>query len=196
MMNQKTVDNLIKRVVSVLGQFFPQHTYLYFPLISAALVWAIRRPEEWKERILSWEVWPDPEFIPAKPDAFILAFFENDPDLTKTYKREIKKKDMEALREAFVRLYPILGLDDPFLSALFKEELEDKEIRKIVQGFDKRVDQARTDIAALKSRPRFLEALKTLTQEFASLSVALLSQSDVQKSLEKMVKDQIEKTDA
>jgi hypothetical protein len=58
------------------------------------------------------------------------------------------------------------------------------------------VDQARADIAALKSRPKFLEALKTLTQEFTSLSVALLSQTDVQKSLEKMVKNQIEKTDA
>lgn len=195
-MSKKTVDSLVKRVVSVLAQFFPQQTYLYFPLISAALVWAIRRPEEWKERILSWEVWPDPEFIPAKPKAFILAFFENDPDLAKTYKRELKKKDMETLREAFLRLYPILGLEDPFLSALFKEELEDKEIRKIVQGFDKSVDQARADIAALKNRPKFLEALKTLTQEFASLSVALLSQTDVQKSLEKMVKEQIKRTDA
>ena len=144
---------------------------------------------------MSWEVWPDPAFIPAKPDAFILAFFENDPDLAQAYKREIKKKDLTVLREAFIRLYPILGLEDPFLSALFKEDLETREFRKVGQGFDTRVDRARADIAVLKSRPKFLEALKTLTQEFASLSVALISQSDVQKSLEKLVKEEIEKTD-
>ena len=195
-MERKSVEGLVKRVVSVFTQFFPRHAYLYFPLISAALVWAIRRPDEWKDKILSWEVWPDPEFVPAKPNAFILAFFENDLDLAQIYKREIKKKDQTALREAFIRLYPILGLEDPFLSALFKAELEAKEFRKVVQGFDTRVDRARADIAALKSRPKFLEALKTLTQEFASLSVALISQSDVQKSLEKLVKEQIEEKDA
>jgi len=66
----------------------------------------------------------------------------------------------------------------------------------IVQGFDTRVNQARADIEALKSRPEFLEALKTLSNEFAALSAALLSQTDVQKSLEKMIKNQIEETDA
>jgi hypothetical protein len=180
----------------VFAEFFPQHAYLYFPLISAALLWAIRRPDEWEEQILSWEVWPDPEFLPAKPDAFILAFFEGDSNLALAYKDELEKEDLPALREAFPRLYPILGLEDPFLIALFREELEAKEFRRIVQGFDTKVDQARADIKALKSRPKFLEALKTLAKEFASLSTAFLSQTDVQKTLEKMVKSQIEETDA
>jgi len=195
-MEKKSVDSLVKRVVLVFAELFPQHTYLYFPLISAALVWAIRRPEEWKEEILSWEVWPDPEFVPTKPDAFILAFFESDPNLSLVYQDELKTKDLPTLREAFICLYPILGLEDPFLAALFREELEAKDFRVIVQGFDTRVNQARADIEALKSRPEFLEALKTLSNEFAALSAALLSQTDVQKSLEKMVKNQIEETDA
>ncbi|MFC2164332.1 hypothetical protein ACFLT2_04980 [Acidobacteriota bacterium] len=195
-MDKKAVDSLVKRVVSVFAEFFPQHTYLYFPLISAALVWAIRRPEKWKEEILSWEVWPDPEFVPTKPDSFVLAFFEGDPNLAHIYQADLEKKDLPALREAFIRLYPILGLEDPFLAALFREDLETKEFRRIAQGFDTRVDQARADIEALKSRPEFLEALKTLSNEFAALSAALLSQTDVQKSLEKMVKDQVEETDA
>ena len=194
-MEKKSVDSLVKRVVSVFAEIFPQHQHLYFPLISAALVWAIRRPEAWREQILSWEVWPDPEFIPTKPDAFILAFFENDPDLAKMYRGEIKKKDLEALREAFIRLYPLLGLEDPFLSALFTTELETKKYRDIVRTFDARMDQARADIAALKSRPKFLEALKTLSEELSALSAALLSQTDVQKSLEKLIKTQIKETD-
>ncbi len=196
MMEKKSVDSLVKRVVSVFAEFFPQHTYLYFPLISAVLVWAIRRPEEWKHQILSWEVWPDPEFVPTKPDTFIMTFFESDPNLALIYKDELNRKNLSALRKAFIRLYPILGLQDPFLAALFREELETKEFRMIVQGFDDRVEQARADINALKKRPEFLEALKTLSNEFAALSAALLSQTDVQKSLEKMVKNQIEETDA
>jgi len=195
-MEKKSVDSLVKHVVSVFAEFFPQHTYLYFPLISAALVWAIRRPEEWKEEILSWEIWPDPEFVPTKPDSFILAFFEKDPNLSTIFKNELQKKDLPALRKAFIRLYPVLGLEDPFLTALFREELEAMEFRRIVQGFDTRVEQARADIEALKSRPEFLEALKTLSNEFAALSAALLSQTDVQKSLEKMIKNQIKETDA
>lgn len=195
-MEEKSVDSLIKHVVSVFAEIFPQHTYLYFPLISAALIWAIRRPEEWREKILSWQVWPDPEFIPTKPDSFILAFFESDPNLSLSYRNEIKKKDLPALREAFIRLYPVLGLEDPFLIALFREELEAKEFRRIVQGFEIRVDQARTDMETLKSRPEFLEALKALSKEFASLGAVLLSQIDVQQSLEKMIKSQIKETDA
>ena len=195
-MEKKPVDSLVKHVVSVFAEFFPKHTYLYFPLISAALVWAIRRPQEWKDEILSWEVWPDPEFIPTKPDSFILTFFESDPSLCLNYKNELKKKDLPALREAFIRLYPVLGLEDPFLTALFRDDLEAKEFRRIVQGFDTRIDQARADIESLKSRPEFLEALKTLSNEFAALSAALLSQTDVQKSLETIVKGQVEESDA
>lgn len=195
MMEKKSVDNLVKRVVSVFVELFPQRTYLYFPLISAALVWALRRPEEWTKQILSWEVWPDPEFIPSKPDFFILSFFENDPDLSLVYKNEIEEEDLPTLRKAFLRLYPIIGLEDPFLTALFREELEARKFREIAQGFDSRVNQARQGIDALKNRPQFLEALKTLSDELAALSAALLSQTDIQKALEKMVKTQIEETD-
>jgi hypothetical protein len=195
MMDKKAVDNLVKRMVSVFAELFPEHTYLYFPLISAALIWIIRRPEAWKEQILSWEVWPDPEFVPTKPDEFILTFFENDPHLAHVYKNELTNKDLAALRDAFIRLYPVLGLEDPFLAALFAEELETKKYREIVLAFDERVDRARADIKALKDRPKFLEALKTLSEEFVDLNAALLSQTDVQKSLEKMVKTQIEETD-
>jgi len=195
MMEKKSVDNLVKRVVSVFAELFPQRTYLYFPLISATLVWALRRPEEWREQIFSWAVWPDPEFIPTKPDSFILSFFESNPDLTRTYRDELRKKQLLALREAFLRLYPILGLEDPFLVALFREELEAKKFREIVQGFESKVNQAKAGIDALKSRPKLAEALKTLSKELAALSAALLSQTDVQKALAQMVKTQIEKTD-
>ena len=191
-MSDKNVENLLKRVVSVLSEFFPQQKYLYFPLVSAALIWAVRRPEEWREKIFSWKVWPDPEYISEKPEAFIESFFRNDADLAEAFKDEIKHKNVKYLRDAFLRLYPLFGLDDPFLTALFREEIASKSFRKIVQEFDARVERARADIEACKSRPRLLEALKTVSGELSALGAVLLSQADVQKSLEKLVKSRID----
>ncbi|MBN1221898.1 MAG: hypothetical protein JXB23_01525 [Candidatus Aminicenantes bacterium] len=191
-MSDKTVESLLKRVVSVLSEFFPQQKYLYFPLVSAALIWAVRRPEEWREKIFSWRVWPDPEYLAEKPDAFIESFLRNDADLAAAFKDEIKHKNFKYLRDAFLRLYPLFGLDDPFLTALFREEIASKSFRKIVLEFDARVEQAKADIEACKGRPRLLEALKTVSGELSALGAVLLSQADVQKSLEKLVKSRID----
>jgi len=190
-MSEKTVESLIERVVSVLAEFFPQQAYLFFPLISAALVWAVRRPDEWKERIFSWKVWPDPDYMPVKPDAFILDFFKTDNDLAASFKEEIKTKKMVELRDAFIRLYPILELEDPFLAALFRKEIAAKNFREIAAEFDGRVSRAREDIAAVENRPRFVQAMKTLSKELASLGAELLSRTEVQKALEKMVKSRL-----
>jgi hypothetical protein len=190
-MSKKTVETLIARVVSVLTEFFPKQAYLFFPLISAAVIWAVRRPEEWKERIFYWKVWPDPDYVPMKPDAFIVEFFERDDDLAASFEEEIKNKDLEGLRHVFLRLYPLLGLEDPFLAALFRKEIAAKNFKKIVDEFDERVERARADIKAVESRPRFVRALKTVSSELASLGAELLSQAEVQKALEKMVKSRL-----
>ena len=190
-MSKKTVESLIERVVSVLTEFFPKQSYLFFPLISAAVIWAVRRPEEWRERIFSWKVWPDPNYLPMKPDAFIVDFFEQDADLTASFHEEIKNKDLAGLRQAFLRLYPVLGLEDPFLASLFRKEIESKNFQRIAEEFDKRVERARADIAAVEGRPRFVQALKTISRELASLGAGLLSQAEVQKALEKLVKSRL-----
>ena len=190
-MSKKTVESLIERVVSVLTEFFPKQSYLFFPLISAAVIWAVRRPEEWQERIFSWKVWPEPDYLPMKPDAFIVDFFEQDADLTASFQEEIINKDLAGLRQAFLRLYPVLGLEDPFLVSLFRKEIASKNFQRIADEFDKRVERARADIAAVEGRPRFVQALKTISRELASLGAGLLSQAEVQKALEKMVKSRL-----
>ena len=96
----------------------------------------MRRADQWKEKILSWKIWLDPHRIETKPDEFMLHFFESAPYLKETYKEDIRKKDWKILREAFNRLYPILGLEDPFLSALFHKELTEKKYAEIVKEFE------------------------------------------------------------
>jgi hypothetical protein len=170
------LEKIVEKGISFLSKIFPLKSYLHFPLLSAALIWGIRRATEWKKEILSWQVYLDPERIGVKPDEFVLSFFKNHSSLNKIYETEIMSNDMKALREAFNRLYPILGLEDPFLSALFYEELEEK------------VSRAGKDIEAFGGKSRLLEGLKTVAEEAASLSIDLMSEDKVQEAVANTIK--------
>ena len=194
-MTDKPVEKVIKNAIKLLQEIYPRNTYLYFPLLSTALVWAVRRPKVWEESILSWQVWPDPGYIRAKPNDFVLEFFLSRPLLQNAYSEEIKHEDWKTLRAAFIRLYPIFGLEDPFLLALFGEEIEAKNFSKIVLEFDKRVEKAKKDIRALKENHKLLAGLKAFGEEMASLGTTLLVESEVQRSLQDILEDQLKGTD-
>ena len=166
-MTDKPVEKAIKNAIKLLREISPQSTYLYFPLLSAALVWAVRRPDEWEEEILSWQIWPDPDYIKVKPNDYVLDFFCGHPILQEAYSDEIQRKDWKTLRAVFIRLYPIFGLEDPFLSALFREEIETKNFAKIVLEFDAKVGKAKRNIRALKEDDRLLVGLRAFGEEMA-----------------------------
>ncbi len=188
---EKTVENGI----SFLSKVLPLKTYLYFPLLNATLFWAIRKAREWKEEIFSWKVWLDPDRIETKPDEFVLNFFENHTGLNRIYESEIRERDWVFLREAFARLYPIFGLEDPFLSALFHEEIESENYRKIVSGFEEKVNQAKKDIEAFEGQSGLLKGLETFADQMLSLNLDLISQDKVQTVLAGLVKKNLEEKD-
>jgi hypothetical protein len=192
-MAKKTFEKIVKEGIRFIAQFFPQSRYLYFPLLSAALVWAIESSAEWKEKIFSWEVWLDPSFLKVKSDEFILDFFSDQPDLSQAFAEEIKNRDILTLRKQFYSLYPIVGLEDPFLSGLFRQELESKDYREIVQQYEKRVAQAIVDIEAVDDKGKFLEGLEAIARELASLSVEMITQTSVQRALAEIIKKETSK---
>ena len=194
-MTDKPVEKVIKNAIKLLREIYPRNTYLYFPLLSTALVWAVRRSKKWEESIFSWQVWPDPDYIRAKPNDFVLEFFLSRPLLQTAYSEEIQHEDWKTLRAVFIRLYPIFGLEDPFLMALFGEEIEAKNFSKIVLEFDTRVEKAKRDIRALKEDHRLLAGLKAFGEEMASLGTTLLVESEVQRSLQDILEDQLKGTD-
>jgi hypothetical protein len=191
----KPVEKAIKNAVRLLREIYPQSMYLYFPLLSTALVWAVRRPKEWEESIFSWQVWPDPDYIEVKPNDFVLDFFFSHPILHDAYDEEIRKKDWKTLRAAFTRLYPIFGLEDPFLSALFREELQAGNFATIVLEFDRKVEKAKRDIQSIKENLRLLEGLRAFGEELASLGKTMLVESEVQRSLQDILEEQLKGTD-
>jgi hypothetical protein len=187
----KLVEKIIKNAIKLLRKIYPQSAYLYFPLLSTAIVWAVRRPKEWEERVFSWQVWPDPDYIQAKPDDFVLEFFTSHPRLKNEYSEEIERNDWKTLRSVFIRLYPIFGLEDPFLKALFREEIESWDFSRIVLEFDSRVERAKKDIQAIKNNPKLLAGLKAFGEEMASLLTTILAESDVQRSLQDILAEQL-----
>ena len=187
-MKKTPLEKIVEKGISFLSKIFPLKSYLHFPLLSATIIWGIRRATAWKTEILSWKVYLDPERIEMKPDEYVLSFFKNHSSLNKIYETEIMSNDMKALRVAFNRLYPLLGLDDPFLSALFYEELESREFRKIVEEFEEKVSRAGKDIEAFGGKSRLLEGLKTIAEEAVSLSIDLMSEDKVQEAVANTIK--------
>lgn len=192
-MAKTEAEKIIDGGIRILSVFLPLKTYLYFPLLYSAAVWAGKRATRWKESVLAWQVWLDPEMVENKPDAFILDFFESHPVLKPAYAREIRGKDMERLSRDFHRLYPVFGLEDPFLRAIFSRELECGEIKAVAEEFDARVAQAKSDIQAAALGPRFWRRLKGFAGEFSSFFTHLLLDVQVQKIIAARVQEWLEK---
>ncbi|MBE3125860.1 MAG: hypothetical protein IMZ57_09400 [Acidobacteria bacterium] len=187
-MSKKDVEAALARGVEILDAFLPLKFWLYFPVLYSACVWAIRRVFDYRERILAWQVWLDPEFVRTKPDEFVLHFFSGDEALGREYAAELARGDLRTLRAAFPALYPIFGLGDAFLTALFKAEIEAADYRGIVVEFASRTSKARDDIQPAAANPDFWKALELIGVEAASLGLHLLKDEDVQNMIIALVK--------
>jgi hypothetical protein len=179
-MSKKGVEAALARGVEVLDRFFPLKSWLLFPVLYSACVWAVRRVFDYQDRILAWQVWLDPDFVRTKPDGFILDFFAGHPALGREYADEIARRDLRALRAAFPALYPVYGIEDAFLKALFKPEIDRGDPRAIVVEFAARTAKAREDIRPAAADPDFWKALQLVGMEAASLGLHLLKDEEVQ----------------
>jgi hypothetical protein len=186
-MEKKSFEQVIEDGVRLLERYIPQ-TYLYFPLLSSAIVWAIRRRKEWEEKIFAWEVWIEPESVKEKPSGFVVSFFKNHPALSWTFAKELDKNDIASLRDAFRCLYPVVGLEEPFLSALFQAEVKSEDYRKIVRDFEARVRRAKRDMDAVKGHSGLLRDLKVFAEEMVSFGKDYLLEKDVQKAVAEILK--------
>jgi hypothetical protein len=187
-MSKKSVEQALARGVEILNEFLPLKSVLFFPILYSACVWAARRVFDYRERIFSWQIWLDPDEVRTKPDDFILHFFATDSHLSRAYAEEIGCLDRQALRSAFSALYPVCGLEDAFLKALFKREFDSGDYRKIAADFTARTTEARDGIRMLESDPDFWKALEGFGMEVASLGIHVLGDEDVQNMIIAAVK--------
>jgi len=182
-MSKKDIGSALARGVEILHEFLPGKTYLFFPILYSACVWAVRRVFDYRERIFSWQAWLDPEAVRTKPDAFILHFFATHNALSRAYADELSARDTKTLRAAFPALYPVCGLEDAFLKALFKKELAASDYRKIAAEFVARAAKAREDIKPAETNAHFWAALENLGAELAALGIHLFKDEEVEKAV-------------
>jgi len=187
-MAKKDVEAALARGVDILDKFLPLKSWLIFPVLYSACVWAVRRVFDYRERILAWQVWLDPDFVRTKPDGFILGFFARNDALNLAYADEIARGDLRVLRAAFPALYPVFGLEDAFLKALFKAEIEAADYRAIVVEFAARTARARDEIRPAAADPDFWKALQLIGMEAASLGLHLLRDEAIQDMIVGLIK--------
>jgi hypothetical protein len=187
-MAKKDIEAALARGVEILEAFLPLKSWLLFPVLYSACVWAVRRVFDYRERILAWQVWLDPDFVRTKPDEFVLAFFCGNEALGREYADEIARQDLRVLRAAFPALYPVFGLEDAFLKALFKAEIDVADYRAIVVEFASRTAKARDEIQPAAADPEFWKALFFVAAEAASLGLHLLKDEEVQDMIVALIK--------
>ena len=178
-MEEKKLQAFLKQSAEILQDFFPADTLALIPLLYSTLIWAVKRKGNLEAEVSGLRLWLEPEVVDNKPDEFILDFFEKQQALQEAFKAEIKSRDMKSLRPAFRALYPVVGLEEPFLQSLFSEELAREDFRLIADQFDWKLKQALEEIKAAEKKPELWKALKKIGESFMSLGWAWLSDDEL-----------------
>ena len=186
-MTKRDLEKALKSGLLLLSELLPDKAYLYGPLLYSTAMWAVRRPAAWRDNILAWRIWPQPDAILIKPDEFILYFFRSHDGLAKAYREDIEKKNIAPLRLAFGCLYPVLGLKDPFLEALFQMEINKGDFDSLIRDFDSRLSRARKDIEALPRR-RLFRILGSFAEDVLDLGITLMDETKVRNTLAVMLR--------
>jgi hypothetical protein len=194
-MDKKRAEHVLDNGVKILADIMPLKTYLYFPLLYSICVWAVRRIFDLRERVFAWQVWLDPGMIETKPEAFVLNFFQGHVGVREAYAAELAAMDMTALNVAFKALYPVCGLEDAFLLALFKEELEAEDYRKIAAEFEERARRAIEDVKPASEVPEFWKGLQGVGLDIARIGIHVMSDAQVRKLILDRIRKRIKTED-
>jgi hypothetical protein len=194
-MDKKRAEHVLDNGVKILADIMPLKTYLYFPLLYSICVWAVRRIFDLRERVFAWQVWLDPGVIETKPETFVLNFFQGHLGIREAYAAELAAKDMTALNTAFKALYPVCGLEDAFLLALFKEELEADDYRKIAAEFEERARLAIDDVKPASEVPEFWKGLQGVGMDMARIGIHVMSDAQVRKLILERIRKRIKTED-
>ena len=178
-MEEKKLQDFLKQSAEILQDFFPADALALIPLLYSTRIWAVKRKGNLEAEVSGLRLWLEPEVVDNKPDEFILDFFEKQQALQEAFKAEIKSRDMKSLRPAFRALYPVVGLEEPFLQSLFSEELGREDFRLIADQFDWKLKQALEEIKAAEKKPELWKALKKIGESFMSLGWAWLSDDEL-----------------
>ncbi|MEW6456398.1 MAG: hypothetical protein AB1410_06790 [Acidobacteriota bacterium] len=190
-MNLETIKKVLGFAVETIEFFIPEKKYLIFPLLISIIEDAIKKRERSGEIAFSLPVFINPDIVETKPDKFIMNFFTSNAELKNYYEPYVKNKDISFLRQRFNTLYPILGLNDPFLRALFKKEIEKNEFEKIFECYEERLKKAKEDTEPLRMDKDFRVMINKILKEIFNLGLSSLDKKEIRKILLEEIKKKL-----
>lgn len=178
-MDKKGISRALGRGSGLLQEHLPGDRTLDGPILCAACVWAARRIFDLRRRILGWQAWLDPGPHRARPEGSVRGFFENHHGLAGAFADELEANDRRALRKAFAGLYPVLGIEDPFLQTLFEAEIETGAYRAIAAEFAARARSARD--AVRRAPAELWTGLSAVGAELAAHGIHELADREIRR---------------
>ncbi len=173
-MDTKQFRSLVDELLAVIGKIVDVKAFPFLPVIYSSLFYFVEKGAAYRKAVLERPVGPATRRVTSKPQAFVDDFLKGNAAFA------LSEQDPSRRRWIFARLYPMIGLRDPFVSALFRVELDSGDLRKIVDDYDSRVAAAMAAIPFPRNEPRFWEALDSFVQTASGLTIDLARESKVQ----------------
>ncbi|MGB9837159.1 MAG: hypothetical protein ACPLRX_10515 [Candidatus Saccharicenans sp.] len=189
-MDEKKLQSFFRQATDLLKEFLPPGATVVAPFLYTLAVWGLKKQTSYREQITGLQVWLLPEAPVNKPDEFILNFFKSEEKLKQAYRDEIAAGNLTKLRQDFAILYPLLGLQDPFLEGLFWPEIESGKFKEIVAGYRPKVEKAWQEIKAAKDSSGFWSAVGKISTGFLELGWQELSEPEVRGWIRRWLKSQ------
>ncbi len=181
-MDSRKFQGLVDEVLGVLGKIVNLKAFPFLPVIYSSLFYFVKRGEVYRNAVRAIPAGPRSRVVANKSKRFV------DDFLAQQAPSNLEVSDERARRRAFSRLYPVLGLRDPFLLALFRDEIDAGDLQTVVDEFDTRVREAIAEIPAPRSDPAFWRALDAFVRASAGLAINLAREREIQDLIIKRVK--------
>lgn len=181
-MDAKKFQKVLDEVLDALALVVNVRSFPFFPVLYASLFHFVRKGAAYRKAVRELPAGPRSRIVTNKSQRFI------DDFLRRNAAQFASEPDPKSRKRAFVRLYPLLGLRDPFLSTLFRDELAAGDHERIVAELDERVRAAVDAIPAPASSPTFWKAMDAFVQTSAGLAIELVRERDVQELILDRVK--------
>lgn len=173
-MDVRKFQSAVDELLSVIGRLVNLKAFPYLPIIYSSLFYFIRKRSAYRQAVRAMPAGPRSRRVANKPKKFVDDFLQREAPFA------LNEPDPRRRRKIFGRLYPVLGLRDPFLISLFRERLDRHDLQTIVDEFDKRLRTALDQIPAPRSSPDFWQALDTFVETAAGLTIDLAREREIQ----------------
>ena len=181
-MDTKQFRSAVDELLGVIGRIVNLKAFPFLPVIYSSLFYFIERGAGYRKAVMALPAGPRSRRVTNKPDKFVKEFLACHAPFA------LVERDPQYQRRAFERLYPAVGLRDPFLLTLFREELDSGEMQSIVESFDAKVTAALAEIPSPQSKPDFWKALDSFVATTAGLATSLAREREVQDLILERVK--------